>query len=102
MAFSEVGEINVRHGELQVPFLNGDPEGLADDLVTKADTEYFQTWFLGDDVLGVCNQLLDPREVIVDGRTGAANQDTVVMDAIRWVGGHVIDDIVAVKGEGHV
>lgn len=35
---SEVGEINVRHGELQVPFLNGDPEGLADDLVTKADT----------------------------------------------------------------
>jgi hypothetical protein len=81
-------------------------------------TEYFQGRFLGEDVLGVCAQFLDPRDVFVGAgicdngirddvkgdeggsRTGAADQETVVLVDVGGI--DLFDDVVAVEGEGDV
>lgn len=86
--------------------------------VVELCTEHFHGWFLSDDVLGVCEQLLDPGEVVVDGRacergslrewiakrrgrTRATDHDAVVMYPFGEVG-HVINDVETIKGEGRV
>jgi hypothetical protein len=78
--FAEGGELDGRDGDFPdaVVLHAGPAEGPCDDLVAKADAEELQGRCVGDDARDVCDQRVDPRDVLVGGcacETGSGGDD---------------------------